>query len=71
MSVTCDICRGPRVRFQVREIGTHAVAQLCSIRCLMKWGVGYGLGQVRRLLGAAPSEKKKGPAPKGRPPVGR
>jgi hypothetical protein len=51
----CRLCRKPFVaRFEVTHYGLdgkmRASVQLCSIACVIKWAIGYGVALGRRSV---------------------
>jgi hypothetical protein len=54
----CEICRRGRPRFQVRVLSSGRVANVCSVKCLLSWCLGFSLdgvqGVVQKLLKGMP-----------------
>ncbi len=48
--LACLVCKSGPVRFRIEALNTKHVAHVCSVKCLLTWGLNYSLGSVQGIV---------------------
>jgi hypothetical protein len=46
----CAVCKVGKPRFQIRALATGRVVNICSVKCVLSWCLGFSLGSVQGIL---------------------
>jgi hypothetical protein len=46
----CSVCRQLPPRFQITVLSTGKSARVCSVKCVVSWALGFGLGSVQNVV---------------------
>jgi hypothetical protein len=49
-ALPCVVCKGKPLRFRVQDLNTGRAVNVCSVKCLLSWCLGFSLGKVQKVV---------------------
>lgn len=46
----CLVCKTGTPRFQIKALNTGRTANVCSVKCLLSWCLGFSIGGVQNVV---------------------
>ena len=46
----CMVCKTAQARFQIRALNTGRVSNVCSMKCMLSWCLGFSFGSVQNMV---------------------